>query len=247
MQRIVVKFIYADELKKLFNVYGHFYDLRIGSKVFKCRSLLEIVGREIDDHTKQLPDAVVIMMNPGSSRPRDTNYKEKFVDIAATHSCGWTKDVISTRPDNAQYQIMRVMLLQDWRFVRVLNLSDLRNGNSGNFSREFQKASELDGSHPHSIFHSGRLKEFRKSVETNNRGPVIAAWGNIGVLSLLAEQALDRLKDAALVGIRLSEPSSSFRYPSPYKKIDKLKWLKEIGIELQKFNEEIKTFNGSHL
>ena len=236
MQRIAVEFIYADELKKLFNVYGHFYDLRIGDKEFKCRSVLEIVAKEIKAHTRHLPDAVFIMMNPGSSRPLDRNYKERIFDIATTHSGGCARDVIPTRPDNAQYQIMRVMLLEGWRFVRVLNLSDLRNGNSGNFSREFQKASEIDGSHPHSILHPERREEFCKYIETNN-GPIIAAWGDIGVLSKLAEEALDLLKNKILTGIRLSEPSSSFRYPSPYKKTDKLKWLREIKTELEKCNE----------
>ena len=30
-----------------------------------------------------------------------------------------------------------------WKYVKVLNLSDLRNGNSGEFSKEFETASSV--------------------------------------------------------------------------------------------------------
>jgi len=60
-----------------------------------------------------------------------------------TNSRAKEKEIIPTKPDNAQYQIMRIMLLQKWEHVRVLNLSDLRNGNSGNFSIEYKELKKL--------------------------------------------------------------------------------------------------------
>ena len=72
-----MNFIYADSLKLLFNVFGHFYDLKIRKKIFKCRSVLEIVSNNLEYSPNLLPDAVVIMMNPGSSRPLDKNYQPK--------------------------------------------------------------------------------------------------------------------------------------------------------------------------
>ena len=44
-------FIYADEVKKEFDVFGHFYDLHINGHKFKCRSVLEIVRKGF----KELP------------------------------------------------------------------------------------------------------------------------------------------------------------------------------------------------
>ncbi len=93
------EFIYAAELKKTFRCSGHFYRLNIeGSDPLLCRSMLEItslpreavgVGTNPDDlfssnHTSEgvvqsLPNAVVIMMNPGSSRP---TYSEKSTTLS---------------------------------------------------------------------------------------------------------------------------------------------------------------------
>lgn len=62
-----MEFIYADTLKEKFDVLGHFYDLRIGHEIFKCRSSLEIVSKQNRKPSNEAADAVVIMMNPGSS------------------------------------------------------------------------------------------------------------------------------------------------------------------------------------
>jgi|TARA_B100002003_G_scaffold213065_1_gene210537 hypothetical protein len=66
-----MRFIYADELKKEFDVLGHFYDLHINSQKFKCRSVLEVVRKGFKKLTGQRLNALVVMMNPGPSRPND--------------------------------------------------------------------------------------------------------------------------------------------------------------------------------
>ena len=38
------------------------------------------------------------------------------------------RDAIKAKPDNAQYQTMRFMLINSWSHARILNLSDLRAG-----------------------------------------------------------------------------------------------------------------------
>ncbi|MFM6344569.1 MAG: hypothetical protein ACKPFK_05395, partial [Dolichospermum sp.] len=65
-----MEFVYADELKRSFSVRGHFYDVEIAGKVFPCRSVLEIIANAGDSEATGVPDAVVIMMNPGSSSRR---------------------------------------------------------------------------------------------------------------------------------------------------------------------------------
>ena len=224
-----MEFIYADELKKQFEVLGHFYDVCIGEQVFKCRSLLEIVelGRYQPD---AIPDAVVVMMNPGSSVPLDRKYSPELFSINEMFSSTWKKEIIPARPDNAQYQIMRLMLLNNWRYVKILNLSDLRNGNSGKFSKEFQAASTKDSSNPHCITHTSRRKELTCALRTKSDGPVIAAWGSVEVLKESAFAMIALQPD--VVGLKRDQPW--YRYASPYKKDHKLEWLTKMDAKVKK-------------
>lgn len=221
-----MEFIYAGELKKKFSVYGHFYDIKIGDTIFKCRSVLEILSNLENIEVSATPCAVVVMMNPGSSRPVDDDYLPKQYSVCEVTSGVWEKDLIPTRPDNAQYQIMRLMLLKEWKHVRVLNLSDLRNGNSGNFSGDFAAASERDSSSPHSLTHSRRSQELERGCQ--DVPVVIAAWGVSEVLREAAESFLSKI---SVSGLSLDYPW--YRYPSPYRKDQKIEWLKKAFEELE--------------
>ena len=223
-----MQFIYANELKSQFSVFGHFYDLNINDQTFNCRSVLEIVSKSIDSVTNSIPCAVIVMMNPGSSKPADSSYIPKKYSISQITSESWVKEMIPTKPDNAQYQIMRLMLLKRWKHVRILNLSDLRNGNSGNFSIEFQKSLELDSSAPHSLIHKKRRAELLNYCSESQT--VIAAWGSTEVLRNFAEDFLRLFPNVE--GIPLGAPW--YRYPSPYRKDQKLDWLKAVNEELKR-------------
>jgi hypothetical protein len=71
----MVAFIPANELKKKFDVFGHFYSININSEnSIDCRSVLEIINKDnnVGNHdsiSSMLPDAILVMMNPGSSKP----------------------------------------------------------------------------------------------------------------------------------------------------------------------------------
>lgn len=219
-----MEFTYADTLKKQFRVLGHFYNSVIGGHIFQCRSSLEIICKSILDSHSELPDVVVIMMNPGSSRPIAIDYKPASFSPDEIFSCKWEKEIIPTRPDNAQYQIMRLMVLNNWCHAKVLNLSDLRNGNSGELSKEFEMASVIDPSNPHCITHASRRVELENELKTKPGGPVIAAWGSVKVLKESAITAIELLPE--LIGLKLDHPW--YRYPSPYRKDQKLDWLKKM-------------------
>ena len=66
-------FIPAGELKQEYDVFGHFYSVKLASQgVVECRSVSEISSKEYTstDHSELSalhPDAVFIMLNPGSS------------------------------------------------------------------------------------------------------------------------------------------------------------------------------------
>jgi hypothetical protein len=227
---IETEFIGAETLKKEFAAFGHFYNLKINNKIFKCRSVLNIVSINISDYSQIVPNAIVVMMNPGSSRPLDSLYSPAEYTTNEILSGKWVKVFVSTRPDNAQYQIMRVMRIRNWKYVRVLNLSDLRNGNSGMFSLEFKNASNIDSSNPHCITHPNRINELTDATQTKMNVPIIAAWGNTGVLLDSAKSFLDIHK--SVIGIRSDELSTAFRYASPYLKEKKLQWLSGILSQL---------------
>ena len=71
----MVEFIPAPQLKNKFGVFGHFYSVQVAPKrIVECRSVLEIVETAYAPAkaavlSNRKPDAVFIMMNPGSSRP----------------------------------------------------------------------------------------------------------------------------------------------------------------------------------
>jgi hypothetical protein len=113
-----------------FAVYGHYYQARIGPELQApleaLRSRLEIAPRawSLSDVDAREADLLVIMMNPGASKPLGTL---------------WDGDapsgLVAAQPDRTQYQIMRLLraaqaLGLGWRHARVFNLSDLRTPES---------------------------------------------------------------------------------------------------------------------
>lgn len=67
----------------------------------------------------QVPDLMVVMMNPGNSKPINgiDNYNKKTEVI----------------PDQTQNQIMRIMINCGFEYARILNLSDARETSSSKF------------------------------------------------------------------------------------------------------------------
>ncbi|NLW47549.1 MAG: hypothetical protein GXY86_09475, partial [Firmicutes bacterium] len=61
----------ADILKEQYVVYGSFYYMHVSSEItLPCRNCLEIIDRE-RFKDPEVPEALFIMMNPGSSAPLD--------------------------------------------------------------------------------------------------------------------------------------------------------------------------------
>lgn len=215
-----MNFLYAKELKEKYQVFGHFYDLTICDATLNCRNILEIRKNETSE---EIADVVVIMMNPGSSSPLDKNYQpENYSFDNFLKLKNFT--LIPTNPDNAQYQIMRLMELNNWNFVRILNLSDLRNGNSSNFKKEFKKALYVDTSSPHCITHPKRKQELKNAL-LSKTNKLIAAWGEVKELENSAKEILSL--NIEIIGIPRENPIY-FQYASPYYKEPKIKWLVEI-------------------
>ena len=228
--------IYAGDLKGEFRCMGHFYQLSINGDLYPCRSSLEILrndaafGKQMVDES---PDALVVMMNPGSSRPDDNNYLPTVYSADRLHELQKYKEYVPARPDNSQYQIMRLMLDQAWKHVRILNLSDLRSGNSAEFKNMFMSAANHDSGNPHSLFSIHRRQELF-GLTVMERPTVILAWGRVTFLAELATEALAvfqhqrRCVGQKVAGARLSYFHANQRTPARLRS-----WLKEINHQLE--------------
>ncbi|RLE18024.1 MAG: hypothetical protein DRJ14_04875 [Acidobacteria bacterium] len=230
-----VEFIPAEKLKQQFYCLGHFYSLVFGNGTeIPCRSLLEILRKDTfhgavsTEITDLQSDALVIMMNPGSSRPLDPEQGGAAVSAHEIETGLATQPLVPTVPDTTQYQIMRLMLLQNWQHVRIVNLSDLRNADSNRFVQEISLLEKLPSGAVHSIFSNARRNEWKARLSLNN-GPVIAGWGQHPGLEKLAEYAVQSMAGQELTGIAVARHPLRFAHPSPRNHSHKVRWLVQMA------------------
>jgi hypothetical protein len=233
-----MEFLYAAELKKRFTCYGHFYELVMmdGDRA-KCRSVLEIVDTSIPqenpaDISLMEPDVVVIMMNPGSSRPKDIYHIDKEIEYPQS-GAAMRKGLVLTQPDNTQYQVMRVAVSKGWKHIRVLNLSDLRDPKSGSFLQKVDALSEIMGGHTHSIFCGERTDECTHSLRRKTNTPILLGWGQDAGLLPLAEQCMKRINGEPTCTVSSDVHPLLNAHPSPMLQSKKLEWLDTIMQELE--------------
>lgn len=225
----MVRFIPAGELKKEYDVFGHFYSVELSPKrVVECRSVLEIVA---SDHapkkraaiSNRKPDAVFIMMNPGSSRPlTEANNR---IHAKAIHELPIS--LVPTKPDTTQYQVMRLMHYCEWQHVRVLNLSDLRCPKSGVFFRQFKELEEELLFDAHSVFSDLRKDEL--ALKLIDGVSVIRAWGVSPHLDSLIDQCTSQLTKATTVrGLMKEGTTNKYLHPLPSLQKQKESWVNRM-------------------
>jgi hypothetical protein len=230
-------FMYAAELKKRFTCYGHFYELLLmDGETAKCRSVLEIVDTSIPQHvpsdiSEMEPDVVVVMMNPGSSHPKDESHVDGRIEYPEPgHSR--RKELVLTQPDNTQYQVMRVAVSKGWKHIRVLNLSDLRDPKSGSFLQKVDALRETMGGHVHSIFCNERAGECTHALKRNNNTPILLGWGQDPGLLPLVGQCLARIAGEPTCTVASEVHPLLNAHPSPMLQKKKIQWLETILREL---------------
>ena len=226
-----MEFIYAKELKKQFICYGHFYELLLpDTQRLKCRSVLEIVDSHIPQElpspiSLMQPDAVVVMMNPGSSHPKNLQHIDETISYSDTSQKG-QKNLVLTQPDNTQYQIMRIALKKNWHHIRVLNLSDLRDPKSGSFIERVESLQEILGGHLHSIFSPERTQECNHAIQRKRKNAILLGWGGNERLIPLAKQCLKQLEGEPLCQVPSPAKNPYLNaHPSPMLQSKKLLWL----------------------
>ncbi|MDQ7047982.1 MAG: DUF1643 domain-containing protein [Sulfurovum sp.] len=189
-------------MKTDFEINGLFYE----NKNLLCRKYLDIRRNEtITDK----PDLMVVMMNPGSSRPEDGN----------------EKNIIASRavPDKTQDQIMKVMNNCKFNYARILNLSDLREAKSKVFYSKLEELKKI----PHSIFDDDRINDFKTLFVREI--PVIFAWGVDKKLEPLATKAIERINETKPFGLLKEGTKVSYYHPLPQNYHEQEKWCEEIS------------------
>ncbi len=232
-----MEFLYAAELKKQFACYGHFYELALmnGDRA-KCRSVLEIVDASIpqenpSDISEMEPDVVVVMMNPGSSHPKEIYHIDEEIEYPKA-SASMRKELVLTQPDNTQYQVMRVAVSKGWKHIRVLNLSDLRDPKSGSFLQKVDALGGIMGGHVHSMFCAERADECAHSLRRKTRTPILLGWGQDAGLIPLAEQCMKRIAGEPFCTVASDVHPLLNSHPSPMLQKKKLQWLETMIQEL---------------
>jgi hypothetical protein len=221
-------FIPASELKQNYGVFGHFYSVELASKeVVECRSVLEIVSKphapkKHSELSVLRPDAVFIMMNPGSSKPL-VEVNNRF-RVRAIHKL--RVSLVPTKPDTTQYQVMRLMHFRGWRHVRVLNLSDLRSPKSAEFIKLFQRLEDEFNFDSHSLFSDARTDELSLKLPTSRKTPLVLAWGMSDKLNPLIDRCVSRLpRKSNLMGLLEPGTTNKYRHPLPSLQKDKRHWM----------------------
>ena len=229
-------FIPASELKQDYGVFGHFYAVELASKeVVDCRSVLEIADKSCTRHgsaalSKRQPDAVFIMMNPGSSKPLvEVNNR---IHARAIHKLSIS--LVPTKPDTTQYQVMRLMHFRRWRHVRVLNLSDIRSPKSAEFIKRFQRLEADSHFEAHSVFSDARTVDLSSKLPKNRKIPLVLAWGISDKLTPLIERCLSRLPARRnLMGLLDPGTTNKYRHPLPSLQKDQRYWLDRVVCQFE--------------
>lgn len=218
-------------LEEKYACYGHFYSIIAGDKEYHCRGVLEIVSVSLGfDEPNRLsgrtPDATAIMMNPGSSKPE----APQNIRIDLNHMCSMNTELVLACPDRTQFQIMRIMEIKKWQHIRILNLSDLRDPNSGSFYEYFPRVERETECDVHSIFSKERSAELKKKLPQNR--PIISAWGVSSELDTLIGKCINGAR-SSFIGVKKEGTTNKYYHPLLQgKPMTQKEWLRKACKEL---------------
>ena len=190
--------------------YGDFYTLPDG---LRCRSTLEIVttqrdGTQLAHLSCHEPDLVVIMANPGGSRPTAA-FEWQQREPARIGELVNLREAV---PDQTQTKIVAIMESRQYNHVRVLNLSDVCKPSLSGLIQTL-KARQADTGD--SVF-ADPLRAEELDRRLNPRcGLVVAAWSyeSAAALTHRGKTAYEKVMQRQLrvIGVegRFAHPSRS--------------------------------------
>lgn len=165
--------------------------------MIECRDVL-FINKNGDKQKKE--DATFIMMNSGSSEPKDEKYEIPEYTIKQVIKNGVPEKLVPTKPDEVQYYVMKLMDDMNWNKVKVINLSDIRDANSDSLKCkicEFEKT-QSKYNKIHSIF--SKERSLNKNIIDKSK-PVVCSCG-VDNPNYLTECAIEYIKnnDIELIG-----------------------------------------------
>lgn len=212
-----------------FQCYGVFYEWCEGGIDYAKRALLEIGRADVSLECKSDlllssdPDAVVVMMNPGSLKP-----------LAGYTGPEWAGRLVPAKPDAVQTQIMRLMVAAGWRRVRVVNLADVRAVRSADLYSLINIGAEPLALG--AIFENASIVAPEAAI---GAAPVICAWGVDKRLATLAYAADCWLRKRGNPLLGVPKPTAGFpawRYPKPVGNwCLAVAWLEALRVQVKPF------------
>lgn len=176
-----------------------------GEVLAKCRSVLDIVDNtqfNVNENYKNvMPDALSIMMNPGASKPKDPKYIFEEIELTLANELR-EKIVIPTVPDDTQKRLMKIMRMKNWKYLKVINLSDICQHDSKKLSGHVRQYNQKSAFSEHSIFSDLRQSELNEIISQMKGKPVIRAWGTQKCLAPYIKRCNEEIADLKLYGIK---------------------------------------------
>lgn len=196
-----------------FRVDGLFYN----QNLLKFRKCLEIKRKGVELTES---DLTVVMMNPGSSRPKD---------VDETLATDYLNHFVPAHPDATQSQIMRIMDNCNLNYAKIINLSDIRTTDSNKFYKMINN--ELKDIE-HSIFLE-KNRDFLKAY-LNPDSIFLLAWGVDKHLTNLAKLAIEMLnslweKEIIITGCKHPNNLYGYYHPLPKKNQDQKEWVNKVS------------------
>ena len=152
-----------------------------GSKPYWCRSYLDVKNIEAPS-AKSHPDLTIIMLNPGSAGNE--------VELKAQKDRHELDKEICVGADRTLKRITLLMDNPEIKWIRVLNLSDLKCPQSSLFFEFVAPFKEVEPHH--SIFHDSRSQDLLKLILPGSY--VYLAWGVNPRADCLREMAFEKLR-----------------------------------------------------
>lgn len=210
----------AEHLKQIFSVEAKFYHAEIEKEQILMRR--EACIRRNGVFTTRA-DAVIVMINP-------SNCAQAGETAKSPRDAEW----ISTKPNPTQYQLMNLMERQEWNLVTLINLSDICEGNIGNFNIIENQFNRMGMSH--SLFQEDNAQEREALLASADH--LIFAWGSSTVAKRLAAQfglfqEGSPEKPYAHAKAWVAADNGFPRHPKPATVADRVIWLDKMDALLQ--------------
>lgn len=202
-RQVLLNLTQNPKMKENFHITGLFYE----KNGYKFRKVLNIKKNE---SKLKIPDLMVVMMNPGKSRP--------------INGIDNSEEELEAVPDTTQSKIMEVMLNCGFEYSRILNLSDARETSSGKF---YQLIPLFDNENiAHSIFDERRKNDFDKYFIKGVK--TILAWGVDNSLTELAKNAITRIGNENCFGIKKVGKEYAYYHPLPPNYYKQKEWVEKV-------------------